>query len=88
VFLVLNAAFRYVLFDSRRFIFLPTFMIIPFFESNLNAGQFLFFPWMTFMFYYLHAGSRQYPIAGGEATEAGPADRTPEHRPFYALPLN
>jgi len=62
IFLVLNALFRYLLFDVRQFIFLPTFMIIPFFESNLNAGQFLFFPWMTFLFYYVHAGSRQYPI--------------------------
>jgi hypothetical protein len=37
-------------------------MIIPFFESNLNAGQFLFFPWMTFLFYYLHVQSGQWPI--------------------------
>jgi O-antigen ligase len=62
VFMVLNAVVKYVLFDIRRYIFLPTFMIIPFFESNLNAGQFLFFPWMTFMFYYVHSGSRQIPI--------------------------
>jgi O-antigen ligase len=87
VFLVLNTLVRYGLFDSRRFIFLPTFMIIPFFESNLNAGQFLFFPWMTFMFYYVHAGSQQYPIAVGEATQTGPTDGAQVHRPFYTLPL-
>jgi hypothetical protein len=88
VFLVLNTLVRYVLFDSRRFVFLPTFMIIPFFESNLNAGQFLFFPWMTFMFYYVHAGSQQYPIAAGEATQTGPKDGAQVHQPFYTLPLN
>ncbi len=42
--MVLNAVVKYVLYDIRRYIFLPTFMIIPFFESNLNAGQFLFSP--------------------------------------------
>jgi O-antigen ligase len=62
IFLVMNALLWYGLLDLRRFIFFPTFMIIPFFESNLNAGQFLFFPWMTFMFYYLHVRSWQSPI--------------------------
>jgi O-antigen ligase len=62
IFLVMNALLWYGLLDLRRFIFFPTFMIIPFFESNLNAGQFLFFPWMTFMFYYLHVRSWQKPI--------------------------
>jgi O-antigen ligase len=62
VFLVMNALLLYGVFDVRRFVFFPTFMIIPFFESNLNAGQFLFFPWMTFMFYYLHVRSVQRPI--------------------------
>jgi O-antigen ligase len=88
IFLVLNALIRYVLFDIRRFVFLPTFMIIPFFESNLNAGQFLFFPWMTFLFYYVHAGSRQYPVPASEVTEAKPVDRNLANRPFYAPPLN
>ncbi len=62
IFIVLNAIIKYILFDVRRFIFLPTFIIIPFFESNLNAGQFLFFPWMTFMFFYVHATSPQIPV--------------------------
>lgn len=82
-FMVLNALVRYLLFDVRQFIFLPTFMIIPFFESNLNAGQFLFFPWMTFLFYYVHAGVRQYPVPSREGVEAGPV---PFPRPLLALP--
>ncbi len=88
VFLVFNAVWRYVRFDIRRFVFLPTFLIIPFFESNLNAGQFLFFPWMTFLFYYVHAGARQYAIATGEQIEARPSDPRPVPRPFYVPPLN
>ncbi len=82
VFVVLNAVVKYVLYDIRRYIFLPTFMIIPFFESNLNAGQFLFFPWMTFMFYYVHSGSRQIPIPRTPATD----QRLAPHR-MPALPV-
>jgi O-antigen ligase len=85
IFLVLNALFRYVLFDSRQFVFLPTFMIIPFFESNLNAGQFLFFPWMTFLFYYVHAGSRQYPIPVRKSGDV-PIGHTAAAQPFFAPP--
>ncbi len=84
VFMVLNALVRYLLFDVRRFIFLPTFLIIPFFESNLNAGQFLFFPWMTFLFFYVHAGARQYPLPAREGVEAGPA---PFPQPLLAPPV-
>lgn len=61
-FFVFNAAIKYYRFDSQYFIFMPPFLIIPYFESNLNAGQFLFFPWMTFLFYYLHASSNQYTL--------------------------
>ncbi|WP_428653896.1 O-antigen ligase family protein [Runella sp.] len=63
IFVALNAVIKYVRFDSRYFIFLPTLMVIPYFESNLNAGQFLFFPWMTFLFYYVHISSLQFPVA-------------------------
>jgi O-antigen ligase len=59
----LNALIKYIRFDSRYFIFLPTLMVIPYFESNLNAGQFLFFPWMTFLFYYIHVSSLQFPVS-------------------------
>lgn len=59
----LNALIKYIRFDSQYFIFFPTLMVIPYFESNLNAGQFLFFPWMTFLFYYIHVSSLQIPVA-------------------------
>ncbi|NBB19691.1 hypothetical protein GVN20_10045 [Runella sp. CRIBMP] len=63
VFFALNALLKYVRFDSQSFVFLPALMVIPYFESNLNAGQFLFFPWMTFLFYYIHLSSLQFPVA-------------------------
>jgi O-Antigen ligase len=63
VFLVYNAIVKYIRFDSRRFVFVPMILIIPYFETNLNAGQFLFFPWMTFLFYYAHITSFQTPIS-------------------------
>lgn len=62
VFMVLNAAVKYVRYDIRKFIFVPPVFIIPFFESNLNAGQFLFFPWMLTMFFYVHYRSTQVSI--------------------------
>ncbi len=71
VFLVLNSIILYVALDARKFIFFPTFVIIPFFESNLNAGQFLFFPWMTFLFYYLHVRSWQVPLPAPPVPGAG-----------------
>ncbi len=37
-----------VIFSSNPFVLLfPIFLIIPFFESNLTSGQFLFFPWFV-----------------------------------------
>lgn len=33
---------------SRQYLFLIPVIIIPFFESNLTGGQFLFFPWFVF----------------------------------------
>lgn len=40
-------------YSTRYLTFFPL-LIIPFFESNLTGGQFLFYPWFTFMiFYYL-----------------------------------
>jgi O-antigen ligase len=59
IFYVLNAIYSYVRYDMRTFVFLPTLIFIPAFESNLNAGQFLFFPWMTFLFFYIHYRSPQ-----------------------------
>lgn len=59
IFYVLNAIIAYVRFDISKYVFLPTLILIPAFESNLNAGQFLFFPWMTFLFFYIHYRSPQ-----------------------------
>jgi O-antigen ligase len=61
--LVINALVKYIKFDSQQFIFMPMLLIIPYFESNLNAGQFLFFPWITFLFFYTHLSSPQRPLA-------------------------
>lgn len=58
----LNALVQYILYDIKKFVYLPTLLIIPFFESNLNSGQFLFFPWMTFLFFYIHCRSPQVPF--------------------------
>jgi O-Antigen ligase len=63
IFMVANAILKFVRFDSRQYTFLPALLIIPYFESNLNAGQFLFFPWMTMMFYYVHVTSLQVPLS-------------------------
>jgi len=62
IFYAVNAFWVYFRYDSQYFVFLPSLMIIPYFESNLNAGQFLFFPWMTVLFYYIHVRSLQIPI--------------------------
>ena len=62
IFYAINAFWVYVRYDSPYFVFLPSLMIIPYFESNLNAGQFLFFPWMTVLFYYIHVRSLQIPV--------------------------
>jgi O-antigen ligase len=52
----------YIYYDVRKFVFFPTLIIISFFESNYGAGQFLFFPWMFFMVYYIHYNSIQTPV--------------------------
>ncbi len=63
IFMVFNAIIKYLKFDSQQFVYMPMILIIPYFESNLNAGQFLFFPWLTFLFYYVHVSSLQLPVA-------------------------
>ena len=62
IFFAINALRKYVIFDSPQFVFMPMLLIVPYFESNLNAGQFLFFPWMTFLFYYVHVTSSQRQV--------------------------
>jgi hypothetical protein len=44
------AAIKYFVFLSKYLIFLP-FVILPYFENNLNSGQFVFFPFMFTLFY-------------------------------------
>jgi O-antigen ligase len=51
---LLPTLLRYFWFDARAFAFLPPILIIPYFENNLGAGQFLFFPWMFILFWYMH----------------------------------
>ena len=52
--LVLPAIGRYLWYDARLYGFVPPLLIIPYFENNLGAGQFLFYPWMLVFFWYLH----------------------------------
>jgi O-antigen ligase len=44
--LLLPAIIRYTKWDMGQFAFLPPILIIPYFENNLGAGQFIFYPWM------------------------------------------
>ena len=39
---------KYLKYYARSYLFLPPIIIIPFFESNLTGGQFLFYPWFIF----------------------------------------
>lgn len=48
-FMVFKPIIRYIKYYSRYTLLIAPLMIIPFFESNLTGGQFLFFPWFTFM---------------------------------------
>lgn len=44
------AAVKFFLYLSKYLVFLP-FVILPYFENNLNSGQFVFFPFMFTLFY-------------------------------------
>ncbi|HUZ60749.1 MAG TPA: O-antigen ligase family protein [Hanamia sp.] len=48
-FMVFKPIIRYIKYYSRYTLLIAPLMIIPFFESDLTGGQFLFFPWFTFM---------------------------------------
>ena len=48
-FMVFRPLVRFIRYYSKYTLLLPPLMIIPFFESNITGGQFLFFPWFTFM---------------------------------------
>ncbi|QMU64043.1 MAG: hypothetical protein GKR88_06880 [Flavobacteriaceae bacterium] len=40
--------------------YLGVVIIIPFFESNITGGQFLFFPWFILVFFMLYVGKLYY----------------------------
>lgn len=48
-FMVFRPGVRFIKYYHKYSLLLPPLIIIPFFESNLTGGQFLFFPWFTFM---------------------------------------
>jgi|GEM_PF-576960 len=48
-FMVFKPIIRFIKYYSKYTLLIAPLMIIPFFESNLTGGQFLFFPWFTFM---------------------------------------
>lgn len=44
---LLRPGWNFMVYFSEHYLFLPPFVIIPYFESNLTGGQFLFFPWFA-----------------------------------------
>lgn len=48
-FTVIRPLYYYITYYSKYFLIIPPFFVIPFLESNLTGGQFLFFPWFIFM---------------------------------------
>jgi len=48
-FMLFRPTINYVLYYSKWVLIFPPIAIIPYFESNITAGQFLFFPWFTLM---------------------------------------
>lgn len=48
-FMVFRPLIRFIKYYSKYTLLLAPLLIIPFFESNLTGGQFLFYPWFTFM---------------------------------------
>jgi len=48
-FMLFRPMINYVKYFSKWVLVFPPIALIPYFESNITAGQFLFFPWFTFM---------------------------------------
>ena len=48
-FMVFRPLYRFIKFYSKYTLLFIPLLIIPYFESNLTAGQCLFFPWFTYM---------------------------------------
>jgi hypothetical protein len=55
----LPAIFKFLVYMNRYIIFLP-FLILPYFENNLNSGQFVFFPFMFTLFFVSGYKRRQW----------------------------
>ena len=53
--IVIRPGWNYLLYFSKYYLTLPPLMIIPFFESNLTGGQFLFFPWFSLVIIFMYA---------------------------------
>ncbi len=49
LFMVFRPVGNYFKYYSKIFLIFPPLAIIPFFESNLTGGQFLFYPWFMLM---------------------------------------
>ena len=47
--MIFRPFYYYAKYYSKYFLLITPFAIIPFFESNLTGGQFLFYPWFIFM---------------------------------------
>lgn len=48
-FMVFRPALRFIEYYYKYTLLFAPLLIIPFFESDLTGGQFLFFPWFTYM---------------------------------------
>lgn len=52
LFMVLRPLYHYIRYYSKYYLLFSPLLIIPFFESNITGGQFLFYPWFIFMLLY------------------------------------
>ncbi len=52
LFMVLRPLYHYIKYYSKYYLLFAPLLIIPFFESNITGGQFLFYPWFIFMLLY------------------------------------
>jgi len=75
--IVIPTLFQFYRYQSSRFTFLPTLLIIPYFESNYGAGQFLFFPWMFILMYYTNyfATGGDKPVLVANKAQSAEADK-------------
>ena len=67
-FMVFKPVTRFLKYYSSYTLLLPPLLILPFFESNSTGGQFLFFPWFSFML-LLNAKTRFWNKKSFDASE-------------------